>query len=63
MYKIEVYIWSNDGLKVVKIKAKDAREAMDMAYSQSKWDVLKVFDEDGEMYHMNSSKKDYEQYA
>jgi hypothetical protein len=62
MYKIELFIWHNRGLQVKSFKRPTSREAMDYAYSQ-KWDVMKVYDIDGDLMHVNSVNKQYEQYA
>lgn len=62
MFKIELFVWHNTGLVLTRYKKNSAREAMDFAYSKP-WNVLKVYDENGVLMHLNSSNKEYETYA
>lgn len=59
-FKVEIFVWHNDGLNVNTYFFKTGREAMDFAYSQ-KWNTLKVYDEHDILMHQN--KNNSETYA
>lgn len=60
-FKVELYTWFNEGLNVNTFYFETGRLAMDFAYSQ-KWNVLKVYDADGDLMHQNA-QANFETYA
>lgn len=62
-FLVELYIWKNSGLQVTKHKFNSGREAMDFAYGKSGWNVMKIYNNEDELIHENSTNKEYEAYA
>lgn len=63
MFKIEIFVWENNGLKLFKFNKESARDAMDFAYGYAGWNVMKIYDPDGDLIHSNSTSKEVETYA
>jgi len=59
---VELFKWNAKGLEIKKHKFDSAREAMDFGYLQP-WDILKIYDPDGVMMHLNASSRENFQYA
>lgn len=59
--KVELFVWFDDGLVKNTYFFADGRRAMDFAYSNT-WNILKVYDEDGDLWHQNA-QANFETYA
>ena len=62
-FLVELYYWKNSGLEKTTKKLDDARKAFDFAYNQVGWNVVKIFNNEDELVHVNSTNKEYESYA
>jgi len=61
-FKVELFLWDNKGLTVTRKEFDDGRHAMDYGYSQP-WNVLKVYDAEGDLFHLNTTSQILIQYT